>query len=362
VAIPLALLLIGGLVYLIRRGRSSPSSGGGRSDAVDAVPSAGQPVLPEPSPPPEGGGLPPLPSGDATIVVSDLTKRYGEIIAVDGLSFEVSPGRVTGFLGPNGAGKTTTLRMVLGLTTPTAGTATIGGVSYGELDRPIRRVGAVLEGSAAHRSRSGRDHLRIICRAGGVHPARADEVLALVGLAAVGRRPFRSYSLGMRQRLGIAAALIGNPQVLVLDEPANGLDPEGIRWLRDLLRGLADQGRTVLVSSHQLADVQALADDVVIVARGRLVAHGSVDSVLDSVARVERILVRTPEPDRLIAELGADAVVTRGAGGDLYISGVDAAAISDAAQQAKVALHQLTTERPDLEDAFLRLTAQRASR
>jgi ABC-2 type transport system ATP-binding protein len=382
VLIPLALLLIGGIVYLVNRRRSSRidrvtrsfdgpprsdggarSAGGGRSetDGGPGVGSFGQVVLPEPAASAEHGGLPPLPEGDTTIVVSDLTKRYGDVVAVSELSFDVRPGRVTGFLGPNGAGKTTTLRMVLGLTTPTAGTATIGGVRYGGLDRPIRRVGAVLEGSAAHRGRTGRDHLRIICRAGGVPPARADEVLALVGLTAAARRLFRGYSLGMRQRLGIAAALIGNPQVLILDEPANGLDPEGIRWLRDLLRGLADQGRTVLVSSHLLAEVQALADDVVIIARGRLVAHGSVDSVLDSVARPERILVQTPEPDRLIAQLGAGAVVTRGTGGELYISGVDAAAISVAAQRAGVTLHQLTPERRDLEDAFLHLTAGAAS-
>jgi ABC-2 type transport system ATP-binding protein len=377
VLIPLALLLIGGIVYLVNRRRSSRIDratrsfdglprfdGGARSDGDGApgVTSFGQVVLPEPSVSAEHGGLPPLPGGAATIVVSDLTKRYGDVVAVAELSFDVSPGRVTGFLGPNGAGKTTTLRMVLGLTTPTAGTATIGGLRYDELDRPIRRVGAVLEGSAAHRGRTGRDHLRIICRAGGVPTARADEVLALVGLTAAARRPFRGYSLGMRQRLGIAAALIGNPQVLVLDEPANGLDPEGIRWLRDLLRGLADQGRTVLVSSHLLAEVQALADDVVIITRGRLVAQGTVTSVLDSVAGPERTLVHTPEPDRLVAELGADAVVTRGTGGELYISGVDAAAISMAAQRVGVTLHQLTPERPDLEDAFLHLTAEGASR
>jgi ABC-2 type transport system ATP-binding protein len=304
-------------------------------------------------------GVPTPPSGGATrIEVSSLTKRYGEITAVDDLSFAVEPGRVTGFLGPNGAGKTTTLRMLLGLTTPTAGIATIGGVTYSELRRPIRRVGAVLEGTAAHRGRSGRDHLRIICRAGGVPMERADEVLAIVGLAADGRRMVKGYSLGMRQRLGIAAALIGNPEVLVLDEPANGLDPEGIRWLRDLLRQLADQGRTVLVSSHLLAEVQALADDVVIITRGRLVAHGTVDSVLDSLAQSGRTLVRTPEPERLRQELGAAAIVTPGSGQDIYVRGVDAVAIAEAARRAGIAVHQLTTERPDLEEVFLKLTGE----
>jgi ABC-2 type transport system ATP-binding protein len=348
VIILVILLLIGGGVYWLtqrqarRTGELAPPGG----TAVSG------PLAGMPTPPPGGPGR---------IVLSGLTKRYAEVTAVDGLSLTVEPGRVTGFLGPNGAGKTTTLRVLLGLAAPTAGTATIGGIRYDELDRPIRRVGAVLEGSAAHRGRTGRDHLRVICRAGGVPLERADEVLALVGLTAAGRRPFKGYSLGMRQRLGIAAALIGNPSALILDEPANGLDPEGIRWLRDLLRSLADQGRTVLVSSHLLAEVQALADDVVIIARGRLVAHGSVDSVLDSLARPSRTLVRTPEPDNLMSELGEDAVITPGTGGEIHVSGVDAAAIGDAARRAGVALHQLTTERPDLEDVFLELTTGEAS-
>jgi ABC-2 type transport system ATP-binding protein len=293
--------------------------------------------------------------------VAGLTKRYGAVAAVDGLSFTVEPARVTGFLGPNGAGKTTTLRVLLGLAAPTAGTVTIGGMRYEELGRPIRRVGAVLEGSAAHRGRTGRDHLRIICKAGGIPLDRADEVLDLVGLTAAGRRPFRGYSLGMRQRLGIAAALIGNPQILILDEPANGLDPEGIRWLRDLLRGVADQGRTVLVSSHLLAEVQALADDVVIIARGRLIASGTVVSVLGSLARPTRTLVRTPDPDRLLAELGQDAAATAAQDSGIYVSGVDAATIGDAACRAGISLHQLATERPDLEDVFLELTTTDAA-
>jgi ABC-2 type transport system ATP-binding protein len=298
----------------------------------------------------------PAQGGPDRIVVSNLSKRYRAVTAVESLSFAVEPGRVTAFLGPNGAGKTTTLRVLLGLAAPTAGTATIGGLRYRELARPARRVGAVLEGSSAHKGRTGRDHLRVICRAGGVGLGRADEVLALVGLSADGRRAVRGYSLGMRQRLGIAAALIGNPQVLVLDEPANGLDPDGIRWLRELLRGLADQGRTILVSSHQLAEVQALADDVVIIARGRLVAHGSVESVVDSLARPPRTLVRTPEPDKLAAQLGDAATVTPAADGGIYVTGVGADHIGETALRAGVALHQLTTERPDLEDVFLELT------
>jgi ABC-2 type transport system ATP-binding protein len=342
VIILVALLLVGGGVYwFTRRGRAMPGESAGRGDTrISAAPAFSR--------------------GSVGVVVSGLTKRYGEITAIEDLSFTAAPGRVTAFLGPNGAGKTTTLRVLLGLAAPTAGTATIAGVRYGDLDRPIRRVGAVLEGSAAHRGRTGRDHLRVTCRAGGVPLERADEVLALVGLSAAGRRRVAGYSLGMRQRLGIAAALIGNPEVLVLDEPANGLDPEGIRWLRDLLRGLADQGRTVLVSSHLLAEVQALADDVVIVARGRLVALGTVDSVLDSLARPTRTRVRTPEPDKLKDALGAAATVTAGADGDLQVDGLDAAAIGDAAQRAGIVVHQLVTERPDLEDAFLALTGEPA--
>ena len=343
-----ALLLIGGGIYWLTQRRARGNTKLAPVAAAD--PSA---LL---------AGAPAPPVGDpAQIVVSGLTKRYADVTAVDGLSFTVEAGRVTAFLGPNGAGKTTTLRVLLGLATPTAGDTTIGGSRYGELSRPIRRVGAVLEGSAAHRGRTGRDHLRVICRAGGVPLERADEVLALVGLTAAARRPFKGYSLGMRQRLGIAAALIGNPQVLILDEPANGLDPEGIRWLRDLLRGLADQGRTILVSSHLLAEVQALADDVVIIAAGRLVAHGSVESVLASLARPARTLVLTPEPDRLVAELGDGVVVTSATGGGIHLSGVDATQIGDAARRAGITVHQMTTERPDLETVFLQLTSGEAS-
>jgi ABC-2 type transport system ATP-binding protein len=253
------------------------------------------------------------------------------------------------------------LRLLLGLAAPTAGTATISGVRYDRLSRPIRRVGAVLEGSAAHRGRTGRDHLRVICRAAGVPMARADEVLDLVGLTAAARRSFKGYSLGMRQRLSIAAALIGNPPVLILDEPANGLDPQGIRWLRELLRTLADQGRTILVSSHLLAEVQALADDVIIIAHGRLVADGSVAAVVDSLARPARTLVRTSEPEKLATALGPTATVSAGSDGELYISGVDAADIGHAARRAGIGLEQLSTQRPDLEEVFLELTTGEAA-
>src|SRR5438045_4398045 len=207
---------------------------------------------------------------DGQIVVSGLTKQYKRVRAVDDLSLTVEPGRVTGFLGPNGAGKTTTLRMVLNLVTPTAGTATIGGQRYADLPDPIGTVGAILEASAAHKGRTGRNHLRIICAAAGLPATRADEVLEMVGLTPAAKRKFKGYSLGMRQRLGIAAAMLGDPKVLILDEPANGLDTEGIRRMRDLLKRLANEGRTILVSSHLLSEMELLADDVVIIAAGKL--------------------------------------------------------------------------------------------
>jgi ABC-2 type transport system ATP-binding protein len=291
--------------------------------------------------------------------VSHLTKQYNRLRAVDDLSFSVRSGRVTGFLGPNGAGKTTTLRMLLNLVTPTAGTATIDGVRYADLPDPIRHVGAVLEASSAHRGRTGRNHLRVICEAAGLPRRRADEALALVGLTPAAGRKFKGYSLGMRQRLGIAAAMLGDPRVLILDEPANGLDPEGIRWMRDLLKGLAAEGRTVLVSSHLLGEMQQLADDVVIVAAGRLVRQGPVEQVLGSSGA--QVRVRTPQPDALTAALDAvNATVSPLPDGALLVTGADAAAIGHAAFTASVELHELTTERADLEQVFLQLTAGKA--
>ena len=296
------------------------------------------------------------------IVVSGLTKNYGPLTAVDDLSFTVEPGRVTGFLGPNGAGKTTTLRMLLGLVTPTRGTATVGGQRYVDLPEPAQVVGAVLEASSAHRGRTGRNHLRACCVATDLPMSRADEVLDLVGLSPAGDRPFKGYSLGMRQRLGIAAALLGDPGVLVLDEPANGLDPEGIRWMRELLRGLAAEGRTVLVSSHLLSEMQALADDVVIVAAGRLVRQGAVPEVVSSLAGDGRVEVTTPHPDRLAAALRRiGAAVGSDGPGRLAVTGVRAEAIGQAAHDVDVVLHQLRTEQPDLEDVFLQLTQGKAT-
>ena len=346
----LAALVLGGLAWLVSRKRGATTAA-----RIDGAP----PRLPER---PFGGK--PVPAGklpDGRIVVSGLTKEYRGVKAVENLSFVVEPGRVTGFLGPNGAGKTTTLRMLLNLVEPTSGTATIGGTRYAELDQPIRRVGGVLEASAAHKGRTGRDHLRVICQSAGIPLARADEVLELVGLTVAGGRTFGAYSLGMRQRLGLAAALLGDPQVLILDELANGLDPEGIRWMRDLLRTLAAHGRTVLLSSHLLAEMKLLADDLVIIAAGRLAARGTVASIVSSMTHGGRILVRTPEPGKLAAVLGSDAVITPDGDGDVYITGVDAVAVGDAAQRAGIAIHQLVTERPDLEAAFLELTAGKAA-
>jgi ABC-2 type transport system ATP-binding protein len=298
---------------------------------------------------------------DGRIVVSGLTKVYRSVRAVDNLSFSVEPGRVTGFLGPNGAGKTTTLRMLLNLVTPTAGTATIGGRRYANLHEPLRHVGAVLEASSAHKGRTGRNHLRVTCAAAGFPDSRADEVLELVGLTPAAKRKFKGYSLGMRQRLGIAQALIGDPHVLILDEPANGLDPEGIRWMRQLLKSLADQGRTILVSSHLLSEMELLADDLVIIAAGQLVRQGTVESIVDSMSHRTRVRVRTPNPEALanaVQEKGGS--VAAGEAGALIVLGLDAAVVGAAAFAAGVELHELIAERPDLEGVFLELTHDKA--
>ncbi|WBB66645.1 ABC transporter ATP-binding protein [Micromonospora sp. WMMD812] len=301
------------------------------------------------------------PTTDGQIVVAGLTKQYKNVRAVNNLSFTVEPGRVTGFLGPNGAGKTTTLRMLLNLVTPTAGTATISGQRYADLAAPLRHVGAVLEASSAHKGRTGINHLRVICAAAGLPKQRADEALALVGLTPAAKRKFKGYSLGMKQRLGIAAAMLGDPRVLILDEPANGLDPEGIRWMRGFLKNLAHEGRTVLVSSHLLSEMQLLADDVVIIAAGQLVRQGPVDQVIGSMAQGGRVRVRTPQAEALTTALkGQSATVDTDEQGTLLVSGVDAPTIGRTALAAGVELHELTTERPDLEGVFLELTAGKA--
>ncbi|MGI5247457.1 ABC transporter ATP-binding protein [Dactylosporangium sp. CA-139066] len=295
------------------------------------------------------------------IVVSGLTKHYRNVRAVDNLSFVVEPGRVTGFLGPNGAGKTTTLRMVLNLVTPTAGTATIGGHRYADVAEPLRLVGAILEASAAHKGRSARNHLRWVAAAAGLPASRVDEVLEQVGLTPAAKRKFKGYSLGMKQRLGIAQALLGDPQVLILDEPANGLDPEGIRWMRGLLQGLAQQGRTVLVSSHLLSEMEILADDVVIIAAGKLVTQGPVDQIVGQNTVQASVRVRTPNIEQLVTAVrAAGGVINPNGNGAHLITGLDAPAVGRISLQAGVELHELVAERPDLEHVFLELTKEGA--
>jgi len=291
------------------------------------------------------------------IEVSGLTKVFGGTVkAVDGLSFTVEPGSVTGFLGPNGAGKTTTLRCLLGLVAPTAGGATIGGRRYVHLGAPTREVGALLEASSFHPARSGRNHLRVYAAAGQIPDRRVAEVLDLVGLADAAGRKVKGYSMGMRQRLGLATALLGDPKVLVLDEPANGLDPEGIAWLRAFLRHMAtDEGRTILVSSHVLSEVEQTVDRVVIINRGTLVRQGTLAELADG--HGQAVLVRSPQPEVLAGALEGKAAGLERVDGALRVHGLDAAEVGHLAFVAGVELHELTTERGDLEDVFLALTA-----
>jgi ABC-2 type transport system ATP-binding protein len=287
------------------------------------------------------------------IEVENLSKRFGKTQAVAGLSFRVEPGTITGFLGPNGAGKSTTLRSVLGLVHPDSGSAVVLGVPYRQLDRPLHRVGAVLEASEVHPGRTGRNHLRVLATAAGLPRSRVDEVLSLVELTAGGKRRVRGYSLGMRQRLGLAAAMLGDPEVLVLDEPANGLDPAGIRWLRDLLRALAAEGRTILVSSHVLAEVGQTVDRVVIIHRGRLIQQASIAEVLAGAQGATR--VRTPDTARLLELLAAEGVEVNDADGVLLVD-VPPERVGELAAQHGVVLHELTVERATLEEVFLELT------
>jgi ABC-2 type transport system ATP-binding protein len=288
------------------------------------------------------------------IDVTSLSKRFGATLAVDNLSFRVESGRVTGFLGPNGAGKTTTMRAVLGLVRPSTGSATVLGRRYRDLDEPARRVGAVLEATAFHPGRSGRNHLRVIASAAGLPRARVEEVLELVDLTGAAKRRTGGYSLGMRQRLSLAGALLGDPEVLVLDEPANGLDPAGVRWLRDTLRGLADQGRTILVSSHILAEMELIADEVVIIHRGRFVASGTIDEL---VARASGgVRVRSPQLTQLRELLAARGATLQDDEGALRVGGIPAEQIGELAAQHGVVLHELAPERATLEQAFFELT------
>jgi ABC-2 type transport system ATP-binding protein len=287
------------------------------------------------------------------IEVESLSKRFGATQAVAGLSFQVEPGTITGFLGPNGAGKSTTLRSILGLVHPDAGRTAVLGVPYRDLDRPLHRVGAVLEASEVHPGRSGRNHLHVLAAAAGLPRARVEDVLELVELKGSARRRVKGYSLGMRQRLGLAAALLGDPEVLVLDEPANGLDPAGIRWLRDLLRSLAAEGRTILVSSHVLAEVAQTVDRVVIIHRGRLIQQASIAEVLAGAEGATR--VRTPETARLRELLAAGGAVVNEADGVLLVE-ASPERVGEIAAANGVVLHELGVERATLEEVFLELT------
>ena len=289
----------------------------------------------------------------APIEVRDLTKTFGSFTAVDRLSFTVEPGRITGFLGPNGAGKTTTLRMLLGLVHATSGTATIDGRDYRDLEHPQAMVGSALEATNFHPGRSGRDHLRVLAAAGGLPMSRVDELLELTGIPAAARKRAGEYSMGMRQRLGLAAALLGDPRVLILDEPSNGLDPEGIRWLRGFLRHLSSQGKTILVSSHLLQEVEQTVDDVVIIANGRLVRSGPMAQLRGAPSTI----VRTSDADQLAGALRvADVTSTPGRDGELVAETTDMRLVGDVALRAGLPVWELRPRRADLEALYFELT------
>jgi ABC-2 type transport system ATP-binding protein len=313
------------------------------------------------------------------IEVQDLTKRFGEKLAVDHLSFTVQPGRVTGFLGPNGAGKSTTMRLILGLDRPNGGTATINDVTYDRLPSPLLTVGALLEARSVHTGRSARNHLLFLAQTQGLPSSRVDDVLRLVGLSDVASKRAGSFSLGMGQRLGVAAAMLGDPQVLLLDEPVNGLDPEGVLWIRNLMKALASEGRTILVSSHLMNEMAVTADHLIVIGRGRLLADAATEEVIAR-SSGQTVLVRTPDPDRLTALItaeGGKAVQSATGNGNgngsptaealggqpadrapvLTVTGIGAARIGELAAQAGVVLHELTPQMASLEEAFLELTA-----
>jgi len=291
------------------------------------------------------------------ITAERLTKTYGPTRAVDALSFTVRQGVVTGFLGPNGSGKSTTMRMIMGLDRPDAGIVTISGRRFGDLRWPLREVGALLEAKALHPGRTAYDHLWSMAQTNAIPRARVDEVLELVGIESVARRRVGKYSLGMSQRLGIASALLGDPGVLLFDEPINGLDPEGIRWVRTLLQGLAAEGRTVFVSSHLMSEMALTATDLVVIGRGRLIAETTVDDFIASNTE-PTVLVRAPEAAGVAAALtAAGAHVAARADGGLLVTGLDAAGIGDAAHRAGLALHELSPQQASLEAVFMDLTS-----
>ncbi|MET9858604.1 ATP-binding cassette domain-containing protein [Streptomyces smyrnaeus] len=292
------------------------------------------------------------------IELEDLTKRYGDKLAVDGLSFTVRPGTVTGFLGPNGAGKSTTMRMVLGLDAPTRGDVRIEGKHYGELREPLNSIGALLEAKGVHGGRRAYDHLLCLAQSNGIPERRVGEVLEMVGLQEVARKRPKGFSLGMGQRLGIAAALLGDPRIVMFDEPVNGLDPEGIHWIRNLMQQLAREGRTVFVSSHLMSEMAQTAEHLVVIGQGKLLADTSMSQFIAENSRTH-VRVRTPEPERMrdvLVEAGLRPVT--GADGALEVDGGEAPRIGELAAANGVVLHELSTQRASLEEAFMRLTAQ----
>jgi ABC-2 type transport system ATP-binding protein len=290
------------------------------------------------------------------IEAQGLTKRYGEKTAVDSVGFTVQPGKVTGFLGPNGAGKSTTMRMIVGLDRPTAGTVTVNGKRYAEHAAPLREVGVLLDAKAVHTGRSAENHLRALAATHGIGRARVREVIALTGLDAVARKRVGGFSLGMGQRLGIAAALLGDPATLILDEPVNGLDPEGVRWVRTLVRSLAAEGRTVLLSSHLMSEMSQTADHIIVLGRGRVVADAPVAEIV-AMAGAGTVRVQTTDPAALTAAVTAPGTtITRADDGALLISGSSAPQIGELAARHALVLHELTPMNGSLEDAYLSLT------
>ncbi len=291
------------------------------------------------------------------ISLRGLTKRYGDRLAVDDLSLDLRPGTVTGFLGPNGAGKSTTMRLVLGLDRPSAGTALVGGVPYQRLRNPLRTVGALLDARAVHPGRSGRAHLVALARSNGIARRRVGEVLETVGLAGAAGKRAGTLSLGMSQRLGIAAALLGDPEVLMFDEPVNGLDPDGVRWVRGLMRSLAGEGRTVFVSSHLMSEMQLTADHLVVIGRGRLIADAPLADVIAS-SSLTAVLVRTPHADALATRLRAAGIAVDRLGEiEMEATGAPVERVGDLAHEAGIRLHELRTRQASLEQAYQELTA-----
>ena len=289
------------------------------------------------------------------ITAENLHKRYGSRTAVDGISFELKPGRVTGFLGPNGSGKSTTMRMAVGLDRPTSGSITVGGRPFAQHAAPLRTVGAVLDAGATHPGRTGEQHLKVLAATHGIRKKRVDAMIELTGLGEVARKRIKSYSLGMNQRLGIAAALLGDPAVLIFDEPVNGLDPEGVRWVRQLARQMAAEGRTVFVSSHLMSEMSQTADDLIVLGRGRIIADAPMHQVLNS--EEHRVLVRTDQAADLTSALTASGVaVEQFDAQTLQVTGLEPGVIGRRALEASVALSELTPQTSSLEDQYMKLT------